>query len=88
METPFVAPEGEIEELLASIWKEVLRLKQVGIHDDFIALGGHSLAAIRVTARINEEIELNFQLNKIFEFPTIKEYSDLIEETLTKLLNE
>ncbi len=88
METPFVAPEGDIEELIAGIWKEVLRLKQVSVHDNFIALGGHSLAAIRVTARINEEIEMKFPLSKIFELPTIAEYSNYLEETLTKLLNE
>ncbi|SDL27486.1 non-ribosomal peptide synthetase [Kriegella aquimaris] len=88
MDTPFVAPNGEIEELLAAIWKEVLRLKQVGVHDDFIALGGHSLAAIRVTARINEEIEMNFPLNKIFDLPTIAEYAKYIEDTLVELLKE
>jgi len=88
METPYVAPEGEIEVLLASIWKEVLRLKQVGVHDDFIALGGHSLAAIRVTARINEEVEMKFPLNKIFENPTIAEYGKYIEKTLVALLED
>lgn len=88
MDTPFVAPDGEIEEILAAIWKEVLRLKQVGVHDDFIALGGHSLAAIRVTARINEEIEMNFPLNKIFELPTIAEYAKYVEDTLVELLKE
>ena len=88
METPFKAPEGEIEELLAEIWKEVLRLQQVSAHDNFIALGGHSLAAIRVTARINEEIEMKFPLNKIFEFPTISEYATYIGETLENLLSE
>lgn len=88
IEIPFVAPDGDIEELLAEIWKEVLRLKQVSVHDNFIALGGHSLAAIRVTARINEEVEMKFSLNKIFEFPTIKEYAGYLEDTLIKLLNE
>uniref|UniRef100_UPI0035938AC1 amino acid adenylation domain-containing protein n=1 Tax=Pricia sp. TaxID=2268138 RepID=UPI0035938AC1 len=70
MDTPYTAPRNEIEELLEGVWKEVLQLKKVGVHDDFIALGGHSLAAIRVTARINEEIEVDFPLNKIFERPT------------------
>lgn len=88
MDTPYTAPRNEIEELLESIWKEVLQLKKVGVHDDFIALGGHSLAAIRVTARINEEIEVNFALNKVFELPTIEAYSNFIEETLTTLLKE
>ena len=87
-EASFVAPNGEIEELLANIWKEVLGLKQIGIHDNFIALGGHSLAAIRVTTKINEEIEINFPLNKIFECPTIAEYAKFIEETLTELLEQ
>ena len=77
-----------IDELLEKIWIEVLQLNKVGIHDDFITLGGHSLAAIRVTARINEEIEYNFPLNKIFEMPTIAEYSNYIEETLKSLLEE
>lgn len=87
-ETPFIAPQGDIEELIAGIWKEVLRLEQVSVHDNFIDLGGHSLAAIRVTARINEEIEMKFPLNKIFELPTISEYSQYVEDTLVKLLNE
>ena len=86
MDTPYVAPRNEIEEVLEGIWKEVLKLKKIGVHDDFIGLGGHSLAAIRVTARINEAIETDFPLNKIFEFPTIATYSQYIEETLTALL--
>jgi acyl carrier protein len=88
MDTTFVAPKGEIQILIATIWKEVLQLKQVGIHDDFIALGGHSLAAIRVTARINDEVELKFPLNKIFELPTIEKYATFIEDTLVDLLKD
>lgn len=88
LDTPFVAPSGEIEELLANIWMEVLKLEKVGSKDNFIALGGHSLAAIRVTARIKEEIEMKFPLNKIFELPTIQEYGNYVEDTLIKLLEE
>ncbi|BFP39390.1 hypothetical protein FGF1_02350 [Flavobacteriaceae bacterium GF1] len=88
LETPYVAPKGEIEELIAVIWKEVLQLNKVGTEDNFIALGGHSLAAIRVTARINEEFQLNVPLNKIFELPTIASYAKYIEETILTLLEE
>ena len=87
MDTPYLAPSNEIEELLEGIWTEVLQLKRIGVHDNFIALGGHSLAAIRVTTRVNDELEMNFPLNKIFELPTIKEYANFIEATLTELLN-
>ncbi|WP_150451337.1 non-ribosomal peptide synthetase [Arenibacter lacus] len=88
METPFVSPNGEIEELLAGIWQEVLGLKRLGSQDDFIALGGHSLAAIRITARLKDELHLNFPLNKIFELPTISEYAKYIENTLMTLMKE
>ena len=88
MGTPYIAPRNDIEELLEEIWKEVLQLKKVGVHDDFIGLGGHSLAAIRVTARVNEEIGTDFPLNQIFERPTIATYATFIEETLTALLKE
>ncbi len=86
MDTPFVAPRNEIEELLEDIWKEVMHLNKIGVHDNFITLGGHSLAAIRITTRINEELEMNFPLNKIFELPTIGEYAGYIEETLKELM--
>ena len=86
METPFVQPEGEIEEIVASVWQEVLRIKQVGRDDSFIQLGGHSLAAIRVTVRLSEEFALQLQLNKVFEFPTVKTYAAFVEETLIELL--
>ena len=84
----FIAPQTEIEEILAEIWKEVLGVSKIGIKEDFIALGGNSLAAIRITSRINEEIEMNFTITKVFELPTIEAYSDFIEDTLTKLLEE
>lgn len=84
----FIPPNGEIEEILASIWKEVLDLERVGARADFISLGGHSLAAIKITARINEEIEMKFPLNKIFELPTITQYAKYIEETLITLMDQ
>ena len=86
MDTPFVAPGNEIEELLEGIWKEVMGLSKIGVYDNFIALGGHSLAAIRVTTRINDELGMNFPLNKIFELPTISDYAKFIEETLEALM--
>ncbi len=88
LDTPYVAPRNEIEELMEGIWKEVLGLEKIGINDNFIALGGHSLAAIRVTARLNDELQTKFPLNKVFELPTIEEYSLFIKEQLTALLQE
>ena len=88
LESSFVAPRNEIEELIEGIWSEVLVLKKVGVHDSFIELGGHSLAAIRITTRINEELGLQFPLIKIFELPTISQYAEYVEQTLVELMDK
>ncbi|MCF7568037.1 amino acid adenylation domain-containing protein [Sabulilitoribacter arenilitoris] len=86
LETAYVAPRNEVDELIDGVWKEVLRLKKIGINDNFIALGGHSLAAIRVTSRLNEELDMEIPLNKVFNLPTIKEYSDYLEQIILESL--
>ncbi|MEH2000299.1 MAG: amino acid adenylation domain-containing protein [Nostoc sp.] len=73
LEIDFVAPRTPTEQELASIWLEVLRLKQVGIHDNFFELGGHSLLAIQVISRLMEAFSLDFPLRYLFENPTIAE---------------
>ncbi|WP_257236847.1 phosphopantetheine-binding protein [Nostoc sp. 'Peltigera malacea cyanobiont' DB3992] len=73
LEIDFVAPLTPTEHELASIWLEVLRLKQVGIHDNFFELGGHSLLAIQVISRIMEAFSVDFPLRYLFENPTIAE---------------
>jgi amino acid adenylation domain-containing protein len=50
----FVAPRTEIEKKLSVIWKELLKVERIGIHDDFFDLGGHSMLAIRVMSRVQE----------------------------------
>lgn len=83
---PYTAPEGEIELLVAKIWEDVLHLEKVSSQSHFISLGGNSLVALQITARVNEEIQIKFSLNKVFEYPTIKQYALHIEKTLLKLL--
>ena len=67
----FFAPRTPIEEMLASIWAEVLELGEVGIHDNFFELGGHSLLATRVTSRVRERLQIDLPLRTFFESPTI-----------------
>ena len=88
LETSYVAPRNEIDELVEGVWKDVLRLNKIGIHDNFIALGGHSLAAIRVTSRINEELGMEIPLKQIFNLPTIEEYSNYLENIMIELLDD
>jgi natural product biosynthesis luciferase-like monooxygenase protein/amino acid adenylation domain-containing protein len=77
-----VAPSTALQELLAGIWKEVLHLREIGIHDNFFALGGHSLLAIQVIGRIRQTFELNLPLRNLFEAPTIARLSQRLEQVM------
>jgi amino acid adenylation domain-containing protein len=67
----YVAPGTPVEQALAAVWAEVLRLERVGIHDDFFQLGGHSLLATRVVWRIREALEGEMDVAALFQDPTI-----------------
>ncbi len=69
--TPFVAPRGEVEERVAAVWREVLGLAEVGAHDSFLELGGDSLLATRLMARLREELEADLAMDRLFAEPTI-----------------
>jgi len=84
----YLAPENDIEELLADIWEEVLTLQKIGIKDQFLEIGGSSLSAIRIAARIEQNLELKIPVNKIFEHPTIKQLASHIEEIMLHLMEQ
>jgi acyl-CoA synthetase (AMP-forming)/AMP-acid ligase II len=65
------APQGEVEEALARIWAEVLGLERVGRHDNFFEVGGHSLMAIRVVARLQGELRADVGVRDVFQHPTL-----------------
>lgn len=70
--TGYVAPRTLIEAQIARIWEEVLMVEQVGIDDDFFVLGGHSLKAVQVIARIREQLMIQFPLRDLFAHPTVR----------------
>ncbi len=76
----FVAPVGEIEVMLADIWSNVLRLEKVGRHDNFFAIGGHSLLAAQLVARIESRLGIALPLRALFEQPTIERLALRIAE--------
>ena len=77
-----VAPGTAVEEALAAIWCEVLKLDKVGIYDDFFALGGHSLNANQVLARVREQFEVELPVPSLFEAPTIAGLAQAIAREL------
>jgi acyl carrier protein len=80
----FVAPRTPAEQVIADIWARVLKLDQVGIHDNFFDLGGHSLSAIQVISRVCETFQLEFPLRCLFEHPTIAGLGVQITEAQAK----
>ncbi len=76
----YVAPRTEIENLVADVWQTVLGIKQISITEDFISLGGQSLLAIRIIARINEAIYINLPVSAIFKDVTIERLAKRVEE--------
>ncbi len=73
--TTYVAPGNEIESALASIWQEVLGVEKVGIRDDFFELGGNSLSATKLVARVRESLQAQLEIRTVFRHPTIAELS-------------
>ena len=76
-----VAPRTPFEQAIADIFVELLELKQIGIHDDFFVLGGHSLIATRVISRIHTSLQVELPLRALFENPTVESLALLASET-------
>ncbi|HYJ79084.1 MAG TPA: amino acid adenylation domain-containing protein [Longimicrobiaceae bacterium] len=67
---PYVAPRNELEERLAGLWREVLEVERVGVYDDFFDLGGQSIAALRLLARVRDELGVAVPVAELLTGPT------------------
>jgi amino acid adenylation domain-containing protein len=83
----FIAPRTPVEEALAGIIQEVLKLPRVSMDDDFFHLGAHSLLGAQVVARVRGVFGTELKLLDVFDAPTVAELSVKIEEALTRQLN-
>ena len=86
MKQPYVAPRSQPERKLGQIWEEVLDVRPIGMHDDFFALGGHSLAATQVVSQIIKQFQLELPLQSLFQSPTVAEMATVIAEHQGKKL--
>jgi amino acid adenylation domain-containing protein len=76
----YTPPNTPIERSLAAIWGEVLRLEAVSVKDNFLDLGGHSLHAMRVVAKIAEQMRIHLSVIDLLRMPTIEELARFLEE--------
>ena len=80
LDTPLVDGRTPLEKDLIQIWGEVLELDQIGIHDNFLDLGGNSLAATRIISRVIARFQTEIPLGSLFQSPTVAEMAAVISQ--------
>ncbi len=75
----YAEPQTDTERVVADVWCAVLGVPRVGLHDDFFALGGHSLRATRVTAHVGKALEVDVPLRALFESPTLEAFAARVD---------
>ncbi|HEX5402818.1 MAG TPA: condensation domain-containing protein, partial [Pseudonocardiaceae bacterium] len=78
----YEATVTQAEDVIADIWADVLELDRVGRKDNFFDLGGHSLSAIEVQARVQEEFDIDVPLRALFEAPVLSELAAVVEQSV------
>ena len=78
------APRSATEAVVASVWEAVLGVPSVGVDDDFFAVGGHSLAAAQITARLRDAFDVDLPVGAVFEHPTVAELALAVDGASTE----
>jgi acyl carrier protein len=78
--TDYVAPRTELERKLCEIWRDHLQVERVGVNDDFFALRGHSLLAVRLFASIERDLQVALPVVTIFQAGTVAELAKVLAE--------
>jgi len=77
--TPYAAPREKTEQQLAQVWQDFLGYESIGINDDFFEIGGDSLKATVLLARIHKQLDVKIPINEIFIRPTIRKLAEYID---------
>jgi len=77
-ETVYLAPRNEVEKIVAQVWQETLQLDQVGVHDNFFDLGGHSLLMLRIQGKVRTLFNRDLSIVEMFRYPTISSLAALL----------
>lgn len=82
LKSEYELPQDDVQELLVSLWSDVLGVNHVGINDNFFSIGGDSLKATQVIARIRDSLKIELPLGTIFREPTVAELALVVESAL------
>ena len=84
----FAKPQTPVEEVIAEIWAEILGGNQVSVRDSFFELGGNSLSAARLIARLRQTFPVDIQLRNLFGAPTVENLAVVIEGLLMEKIEQ
>jgi acyl carrier protein len=76
----YLAPRSGVEQTIAAVWQEVLRVEKVGVNDNFFELGGHSLLMAQVHTRLQKLFGQEFSMIELFKYPTISTLAGYIRQ--------
>ncbi len=79
----FVAPSTPVEQILVDVWRSVLQVDRIGIHDNFFEIGGHSLLVAQVVARIRDVHGVPLSIRDLFAHPNVAALSRIVETLRT-----
>ncbi len=79
LDAVYVKPRTDTEQRIATVWQDLLQVKQVGIHDNFFDVGGHSLLAVQMHQQLQEALAHTFSLIDLFHYPTIAALAQYLE---------
>jgi natural product biosynthesis luciferase-like monooxygenase protein len=74
----FVAPQSEMEQTVAEVWRRILRIERVGLRDNFFDIGGDSLLAVQAVAQLREATGYELKLVELFKHPTVSALATLL----------
>jgi amino acid adenylation domain-containing protein len=77
--TLFVEPRTDVEKKIAGIWSQLLRIDKTGVNDNFFDLGGNSLLALQMIARLRQEYGMEVPVVKLYQYPTISSLLNALE---------
>jgi natural product biosynthesis luciferase-like monooxygenase protein/amino acid adenylation domain-containing protein len=81
LETAYVAPRTGLEKTIAEVWRELLGVQEVGLHDNFFDLGGNSLLIVQAQARLGEALGRKLAVVKLFQYPTIHALAGFLDHS-------
>ncbi|HEU4873688.1 MAG TPA: phosphopantetheine-binding protein, partial [Pyrinomonadaceae bacterium] len=76
----YVAPQNEVERTIASIWQEVLKVRNVSVEEAFFDAGGNSLLLVEICSRISAALGREVRLIEVFKYPTIRALGRYLNE--------